>query len=268
MDTQSSTARSPVIWITGASSGIGKALLQFYAEHHPDWQLIASARNLDTVKKELSQFNNISYIPIDVCDETTLASAQQAIQQRFHYLSHVIVNAGICEYSDDIPFDMHSLNKVMEVNFYGSVNTINAAIPLLKASPIQRQVIGINSQVVFAPFARAEFYGASKAAFDYFLKSLRIDLSKHQIDVKTIYPGFVKTPLTDKNTFDMPFIVPVDKAARLIAKAIDSNKQRYIFPKSLHCLLWLHHLMPKTWQKMSLKDQEKSASTSKLKPEL
>ena len=254
--------RKPIIWITGASSGIGKALLEFYAKNHQDWQIIASSRNLNAVQKEFSVYKNISFIPIDVSNEDTLSDAAEQIQQRFHYISHVIVNAGVCEYSDQLPLDMQTLDDVMQVNFYGAVNTINAAIPLLKSSPIQRQVVGVNSQVVFAPFARAEFYGASKAAFDYFLKSLRVDLCHHQIDVNTIYPGFVKTPLTDKNTFDMPFMVEADKAASLMAAAIASNKRHYVFPKSLYATLWLSRIMPKTWQKIVSQDSSNPAEHS------
>lgn len=123
------------------------------------------------------------------------------------------------------------------------------ALPLLHKSPKRGHIVGIVSQVVSAPFAQAEAYGASKAALSYFLDSLRIDLAD-SIDVTSVYPGFVKTPLTDKNHFAMPFIMPADEAAARIVEHIEERPNHYIFPKRLHWMLKISKVFPGVWQKV------------------
>jgi short-subunit dehydrogenase len=112
----------------------------------------------------------------------------------------------------------------------------------------------VASQVTNAPFAKAEAYGASKAALQYFFNSLRIDLAPENIDVSVVNPGFVDTPLTRKNDFDMPFLMDVDDAAQRIIKQLSSRPRSYSFPKRLQALLLTSRLMPGTWQKMVSRD--------------
>jgi len=112
------------------------------------------------------------------------------------------------------------------------------------------QVVAIASQVTAAPFPRAEAYGASKAALQYFFNSLRIDLVGEGIDVSVINPGFVDTPLTQKNNFAMPFLMDVDDAARRIIKRLDARPRSCSFPKRLSLVLLLSRVFPGLWQKL------------------
>ncbi|MFT5811739.1 MAG: short-subunit dehydrogenase, partial [Rubritalea sp.] len=125
------------------------------------------------------------------------------------------------------------------------------ALPLLRSSHASRpHIVAIASLVTSAPFPRSEAYGASKAALQYFFDSLRHDLVADNIDVTVVNPGFIDTPLTQKNNFDMPFLMDVDQAANRIIKNIASRPRVYSFPKRLQGLLLISKLLPRVWQKM------------------
>ncbi|CAA0125794.1 Serine 3-dehydrogenase [BD1-7 clade bacterium] len=232
------------IWVTGATSGIGQALaLKLAANGH---SVIASGRNADALE-ELAGVRGITAKAVDVSNAESLKNAQKAIAQQFGALDTVVVNAGVCEYLQNLPADMEMWERIYSTNLKGAIATIDCALPLLAASEFRGQVVGVVSQVIFAPFSQAEFYGASKAALDYYLKSLAIDLKQKQIDVARIYPGFVKTPLTDKNHFDMPFIVSAEDAANTMTHAIEDRKTECIFPKRLYYVLKTSQWFPSFW---------------------
>ena len=121
----------------------------------------------------------------------------------------------------------------------------------------------IGSQVTAAPFARAEAYGASKAALRYFCDSLRIDLAGEGMDVTLVNPGFVDTPLTRRNDFPMPFLMDVEMAAQRIVKNIESRPRAYSFPLRLSAMLFLSKLMPGAWQKMVAPKTEYTTSETR-----
>lgn len=246
MDSSDSDSRE-VIWITGASSGIGRELcLQLVAQGH---QVIASGRNKQALAKLAAQSERVMPLVFDIADESSVASAAEKLAELTSRLDRVIINAGSCEYLQFPVPDWSAVNRVMAVNFTGAVECIRIALPLLQRSSGRGHIVGIVSQVVSAPFAQAEAYGASKAALSYFLDSLRIDLAD-SLDVTSVFPGFVKTPLTDKNHFAMPFILPVDEAAGRIVESLASRPTHFTFPKRLHWLLKFSKLCPGLWQKM------------------
>ena len=232
-----------VIWLTGASSGIGQALAQKLAVHN---RVIISARNEAALVAMAERSANVSALPFDVADQHSVARVQLQLNNMTARLDRVILNAGTCEYLDIEEPDWGMMNRVMSTNFFGVVNSVAVALPLLKkaANP---QLIGISSQAINAPFIRAEAYGASKAAVHYLLDSLRLDLARYGIDVSEIQPGFVDTPLTQKNDFDMPFLMSADQASDRIINAIERRPMRYAFPKRLSALLLLARLLPRWW---------------------
>jgi short-subunit dehydrogenase len=241
---------SKTIWITGASSGLGRALaIKLAANGH---RIIASARTAAALE-QLALDSNIVAVPCDISDEQSLQRAIDVIKADHTYLDQVILNAGVCEYLDFPNPDWGSVRRVMEVNYFATVNCVRLALPLLMNASDQgrrSQVVAIASQVTAAPFPRAEAYGASKAALQYFFNSLRIDLVGEGIDVSVINPGFVDTPLTQKNNFAMPFLMDVDDAARRIIKRLDARPRSYSFPKRLSLVLLLSRLFPGLWQKL------------------
>lgn len=243
MSTQQQT-----IWLTGASSGIGRALaLELAARGH---RVIASARGEQALQELAQQQPNIVPLPFDVTDEAAIESTRQRIQAISPQLDRAILNAGTCEYLDIDEPDWTMMARIMAVNFGGTVNSVAVALPLLQAHPQQAgHLVGVVSQAHFLPFPRAEAYGASKAAQQYFLDSLRVDLGSKNVDVTVINPGFVKTPLTDKNDFPMPFLVPVAVAARRMADAIERRPLQYDFPRRLKWSLRLLGMMPRLWNR-------------------
>lgn len=236
-----------VIWITGASSGIGREMCLLLVDQ--GHRVIVSGRNKQALAKLAAQSERIIPLVFDVSDPASVSSAAEKITELTSRLDRVIINAGSCEYLKFPEPDWEAVNRVMAVNFGGAIECIRVALPLLKKSSGRGHIVGIVSQVVSAPFAQAEAYGASKAALSYFLDSLRIDLAD-TIDVTSVFPGFVKTPLTDKNHFAMPFIMPADEAAQRIVKNIEQRPSHFIFPKRLHWLLKISKVCPKLWQKM------------------
>lgn len=238
-----------VIWVTGASSGLGRSMvLELAAQGH---SVIASARNEEALLSLEKFGKSITALPCDTTDENSLKLVQSKISTNFASLDQVILNAGNCEYLEFPDPDWAAIRRVMEVNYFGTINCLNVALPLLRQGAAARpHIVVVGSQVTNAPFARAEAYGASKAALEYFFESLRIDLAPENIDVSVVNPGFVDTPLTRKNDFEMPFMMDVDDAARRIIKQIASRPRSYSFPKRLRALLLTSKLMPRVWQKM------------------
>ena len=115
-------------------------------------------------------------------------------------------------------------------------------------------MVFVSSSATILPFPRSEAYGASKAGMDYLAKSLRLDLAANDISVTLVHPGFIKTPLTDKNDFSMPFLLTSEEAAQRIVKGIKGQKNYIHFPKRLTLLLKLFSLLPSSlWQSLILR---------------
>ena len=237
------------IWITGASSGLGRSLALTLAARGN--RVIASARNQAELDKLVALDANIVALPCDITDEAALESAGKRILEIAPHLDQVILNAGNCEYLDFPQPDWAAIRRVMEINFFGTVTCVKMALPLLRLSTGGRpHIVAVASQVTAAPFPRAEAYGASKAAMQYFFDSLRLDLAAEGIDVTVVNPGFVDTPLTRKNDFPMPFLMDVDQAASRIVKNIESRPPSYSFPLRLSAMLAISRLLPGLWQKI------------------
>ncbi|MEO9275229.1 SDR family NAD(P)-dependent oxidoreductase [Marinomonas sp. 5E14-1] len=237
------------VWITGASSGIGFSLTQCYLK--AGWQVLASARRQGDLALLLEHEDNLKFIPFDVTDDRKIESVRNLLATHMDHLNCAVLNAGTCEYLDineENP-DWKMMDRVMSVNFFGLVNSLDVCLPLLKKAP-QSHLVGVSSQAVQAAFPQAEAYGASKAATQYFLSSLRMDLKPFNIDVTCLLPGFVDTPLTQKNTFSMPFLMSADEAAKRMYKALQSRPYEFAFPKRLSMMLWIGRHFPKLWLSM------------------
>ena len=243
LDTQKKTpplARQ-VIWLTGASSGIGEALARALASRCQ--QLIITARNYKALEAISKDFSNVTVLAADVTKISELHHAATEIQNRFGRIDTLIANAGTCEYLDIDQFDAELIKRVMQTNFFGLVNSIEAALPLLQQSQ-RGYIAGMSSSVTALAMPRAEAYGASKAATLHFLQSLKADLTASGIDVSAISPGFVKTPLTDRNDFAMPAMISAEQAAQEIIRGLSSRHFDIHFPKRFTRVLRLLGLLP------------------------
>lgn len=206
--------------ITGATSGIGKALAIHCQQH--GYSVTACGRNRHELEKLASTYG-ISTLQFDVSD----AAQTKAALSQFVW-DIMVLNAGTCEYVDVNRFDSALFRRVFEPNFFGVVNCVEALMPSLKKGS---QLVIVDSMARLLPFTRAEAYGASKAALFYFAKSLTVDLRARGVIVQTISPGFVETPLTDKNDFEMPMRVSVEVASASILNAIAKKRITFFFPR-------------------------------------
>lgn len=231
------------ILITGATSGIGKALCQLYQSQ--GWHVIACGRN-QNVLDQLSQLNNVSCLQFDLADK---AEMQQALGSQ-QAVDAVILNAGNCEYIDDaLHFDGELFERVIHTNLITLGHCLAVLIKKIKPSG---QLALMGSSASYLPFPRAEAYGASKAAISYLAKVLSLDLQRYGIKVCLINPGFVKTPLTAKNDFPMPMQISADKAAQHIYKGLLKGRREIHFPMAFTFILKFLAFLPESiWRSMA-----------------
>ncbi|WP_269520181.1 SDR family NAD(P)-dependent oxidoreductase [Alteromonas sp. BMJM2] len=224
--------------ITGATSGIGKALAEHAAQKGYD--VIACGRNEEALS-ELARHENITSCQFDVSSLDDTKNALKDIQ-----FDIAILNAGTCEYVDIDQFESDMFRRVFEPNFFGVVNCVDAFIHNLKAG---KTLVIVDSMARLLPFTRSQAYGASKAALHYFTKSLEVDLHDRGVKVQAVSPGFVETPLTEKNDFDMPMKITAQEAAESMLKGIESDKRTIFFPKMFGYILRLMNVLPSGLQK-------------------
>ena len=158
-----------------------------------------------------------------------------------------LFNAGTCEYLDAQHFDMALVERVFTPNLFGTLYGVEAALPLLRAARregLPARLAATSSASAYLPLPRAEAYGASKAAISYFLESLRLDLDQEGIDVSLIHPGFVKTPLTERNDFPMPMQVTAEQAADAIIEGLAKGRLDIHFPRRFTYIVKLLGILP------------------------
>lgn len=220
------------IWITGASSGLGKALTIKLAEAGNF--VIISARTESALADLARQYpGKVKILPLDISRSLNLKKIATEIREISDYLDMVICAAGICEYEDNLNFNPDMYERTLDVNFLGVVRSLNIALPLLKKSQLRPHFIAISSLSTCVGFPRAEAYGSSKAALNYFMQSLRADLSKLNLDLSLVRPGFIATNLVTQNDFTMPFMMTPEVAAERIIKKLVARKFLIDFPLRL-----------------------------------
>lgn len=241
------------ILITGATSGIGKQVaLDYAAEGHT---VIACGRNADVLAELEQQFpNQIVGQRLDVTD------AQQTQQSLSVYtnVDVAILSAGVCEYIDIEHFEAALFERVFEVNVFGMMRCVEALLPNLNDGA---KLVLVGSTARLLPFTKAEAYGGSKAAIQYIARSLQVDLAAQGIQVQTVSPGFVETPMTDANDFEMPMRVSVQFAADRIRKGIRKGTTDITFPTIFGGFLKLLSRLPQSWQVAISKRMAKNAAS-------
>ncbi|WP_417346749.1 SDR family NAD(P)-dependent oxidoreductase [Ferrimonas sp.] len=232
------------ILITGATSGIGKQLaLDYISDGH---RVIGCGRNQEALG-ELAAMGALS-LGFDAGDRDQVIASLGGLDE----LDLVILNAGTCEYiNHPRQFDGRLLARVMQTNVIGVGYCLEALLPRMERGS---RVALMGSIANALPLPKAEAYGASKAAVEYLAKTLALDLRPHGIGVSLIRPGFVRTPLTDKNDFAMPMRVEVSEASRIIRQELAKGVEEIHFPKGFTRLLKLLGGLPdKAWQQIALK---------------
>lgn len=241
------------ILITGATSGIGESLLHHYLAN--DYQVIACGRNKAKLKQLADSHADVIPVAFDMTDSEQIKAAAAELKQ-IARIDILMFNAGDCRYIDNAKaFDGELFASVIATNLQSLGYLLQYFLPKVDAGG---QVVFISSSATLLPFPRAEAYGASKAGIDYLANSLRIDLKAQDIAVTLVHPGFIKTPLTDKNDFSMPFLLSSQQAASRIYQGVSAKKSYLHFPKRLTLLLKLLALFPDVvWQSIALKSEKK-----------
>ena len=228
------------VFITGATSGIGHQLAQDYLK--AGRRVIACGRNQQALESLSRDYDGLETLCFDLTDK----QQTQQILSTLPLIPDVwIFNAGDCEYIEKGQLDSDIIRRVFEINVMGLVHAIEAAQPHFVRGT---QVIIVGSISSELALPRAEAYGASKSAVSYLGRTLQQTLKPDGVNVTVVYPGFVRTPLTDKNTFDMPMMVDVDQASSAIRKGIERGDSYIYFPTRFTLILRLLGLLPYRWQ--------------------
>ena len=230
------------IWITGASSGIGKALALKFAKE--GWQVAASARR-ENLLIEIANLNkNIFPFPLDVTDPESCKKVFDQVKQEFKEIDISVFSTGIHDPESEKKLNLNSIRKIMEVNFFGTINSINAVYDYYKEKK-NGQISIVSSVAGYRGLPDAGAYCASKSALTSFTESLHFDLKKSNVKVSLISPGFIKTPMTDQNNFPMPMIKSPEFAAEQIYNGlIKKNSFEIHFPKTFTFLMKLLRILP------------------------
>lgn len=220
------------IWLTGAGTGIGEAIARRLVRdgHH----LVISGRRREPLDAIASM--NPEQVQVAPADTTLSEDLQQvsAVLSEGRPVQLAILNAGTCEYIDADQFSADTIAANIETNVLGTARSIEMVLPLLRqtrAQGLPAALVIVSSSAWWFPFGRAEGYGASKAALTYMALSLRADLAAEGIDVIVVSPGFVRTPLTDRNDFPMPFLIDADVAAERTVRGLQKGRKDIEFPK-------------------------------------
>ena len=231
-----------VIWITGASSGIGKAVAIKFAEN--GWTVAVSARRQNLLN-ELKQINqNIYPFPLDVTDIEKCKLVASNIINQFKNIDICLFGTGMHDPKSEKKFNLDKIREIMEVNYFGTMNSINSIYDYFSEKR-NGQISIISSVAGYRGLPAAGAYCASKAALTSFAESLNFDMIMKNIRVSLVSPGFIKTPMTDQNDFPMPMIKSPEFAANKIYKGLTIKKGFEIhFPKTFTYLMKFLQILP------------------------
>jgi NAD(P)-dependent dehydrogenase (short-subunit alcohol dehydrogenase family) len=231
------------VFITGASSGIGCALAEYYAARGASLGL--AARRGESLQALALRLPGASRCyPLDVTDAAALRAAAEDFIEHFGPPDIVIANAGVSvgtlsEYGEDL----ETIRRVMDVNFFGMAATFSPFIAAMRQAGDGR-LVGIASVAGIRGLPGAEAYSASKAAAISYLESLRLEMRGSGVKVVTLCPGYIETPMTAVNPYRMPFLLPVAEAARRLAQCIARGSSYAVVPWQMGFVAKLLRLLP------------------------
>lgn len=226
-----------IIVITGASSGIGAALAKEYAAKGVHLGLLArNTEKLNAVREVCeSSGSTVQSASIDVADREAMHAWLTAFDEKTP-IDLLVANAGISGGSGGGD-DPDRTYRIFATNVDGVLNTVLPVAPRMAARRTG-QIALVSSLAGLRGLPSAPAYSASKAAVRSYGEALRGQLGKQGVKVNVICPGYVKTPLTDANTFPMPFIMSAEKAAHIIRRGLERNRSRVAFPWQLYVPMW------------------------------
>jgi NADP-dependent 3-hydroxy acid dehydrogenase YdfG len=233
------------VWVTGASSGIGAAVVPVLAGRGA--RVAVSARRADLLESLATEWRragaDILVAPVDVTDRAGVIAAVRSIEATWTGIDLALLNAGGHRPAEGAGFDTSQFVDVMTVNYFGVLHGIEAVLPgMLRRG--RGHIAGVASLSGYRAIPTAAAYGASKAALIHALESIRFDLEPLGINITVINPGFIRTPLTDRNRFRMPFLMDVERAAAIIVDGLERNRKEIHFPRVFSSILKLARVLP------------------------
>jgi len=231
-------------WITGASSGIGRALALALAREGV--VVAASARSREALEALAAEAGNgrILPTPLDVADRAAVTAAAEAAVRVFRGPPDLaVLNAGTYLPMSADAFDAARFRTQVEVNLMGTVHMLEALLPAYLAAK-KGHIAIVSSVAGYRGLPTGAAYGATKAALNNLAESLKYDLDRAGVKLQLVNPGFVKTPLTGKNDFKMPFLMPVEDAVARMIAGLRSSRFEITFPRRFTWQLKLLRLLP------------------------
>jgi NAD(P)-dependent dehydrogenase (short-subunit alcohol dehydrogenase family) len=232
------------VWITGASSGIGRAVALRYARAGA--VVAASARSAEALAALAASpeaAGRIRPYPVDVADRAAMRATVVRIEAELGAIDLVVLNAGTHEPVDARNFDAAVFDRLFAVNLAGTVNGLDAILPRLVERRAGHVAI-VASVAGYGGLPTAAAYGATKAALINLAEALKFDLDPVGVHVSLVNPGFVRTPLTDRNPFRMPALMEVDDAADALVRGLARGGFEVSFPRRFTWAMKLINLLP------------------------
>jgi short-subunit dehydrogenase len=230
-----------VVWVTGASSGIGLDVAKRLAAQGS--KVAISARRGETLAQLAAETPGLHAFPLDVTDGAATAATVAAIEAQLGPIDLAVLNAGTWDPMGASDFSAARAEASMRVNFVGLAHGIEALIPRFIARRAGHLAL-VSSVAGYRGLPKGAAYAPTKAAVINLAEALKPDLARHGVSVSVINPGFVKTPMTAVNEFPMPFLISSEDAAQRIVRGLEKGKFEIAFPWQLVSVLKIARVLP------------------------
>ncbi len=238
----SENTENRVAWVTGASTGIGRALALRLAKD--GWNVAASARSVENLNSLAAEFpERIHAFPLDVTHEEETIATVDAIEKTLGSLDLVILNAGSYKPLSATSFDTRAFGDMVTLNLMGTVHCLGAVMPKMIARRAGHLAV-VASVAGYVGLPSSAAYGATKAGLINMCQALYPELKAENVKLSLINPGFVDTPLTRRNDFPMPFLISADAAVESILAGLKSKRFEIVFPWKMALAIKFLALLP------------------------
>jgi NAD(P)-dependent dehydrogenase (short-subunit alcohol dehydrogenase family) len=228
-------------WITGASSGIGRGLALRLAA--AGWTVVASARSAAELQSMASGNDGIRAAPLDATGEAAVMQTVADIERQVAPIALAVLNAGTHLPVRAASLAVADFRRLIDINLLGTVNCLAAVLPPMLARK-RGQIAVVASVAGYRGLPTAAAYGMTKAGLIVMAEALKPELDALGIKLQIVNPGFVRTPLTERNAFAMPFIMDLDDAVEAFYRGLQGPRFEIVFPRTLAYLMKVLRLLP------------------------
>lgn len=230
------------VWVIGASYGIGASIAQSLMARGA--RVAVSARKRELLEDLTVGNDDALVMPLDITDHGSLRAAGEQLATCWGAVDLLLIVAGTHVEMRAQDWDLATARRLLEVNLHGVLNCVDVGLPLVRTAGPGAGVAIVSSVAGYIGLPRSLIYGPSKAALINFVESLYGDLRPKGFGVYLVNPGFVDTPLTRKNDFEMPALMPADEAARITLDDIAAGRFEIHYPKRFTYGLKLLRVLP------------------------